>query len=510
MNQTDRHRQTLPAPAGLTNASALERVPRVVVVGAGIAGLAAAAGLSERGVGVDIVEARDYLGGRVGGWSDTLADGSVTAMNRGFHAFFRQYYNLRDLLRLADPHLSALTAVDDYPLMDAAGRRDTFRGLPRTPPLNALVFAMRSPTFRLRDLVRLDVKAAAPLATVSVPRTYDDLDNIDAETFLRDINFPDAARHLAFEVFARSFFARPQSLSAAELVTMFHIYFLGSSEGLIFDVVNANFDVALWNPLRKYLEGNGVRFHTGLTVDGVCSASDVRVQCGAGSGFTADAVVLATDVAGLRRIVAGSPGLGTEEWRRRVADLHTAPPFVVLRLWLDRAVRPDRAPFMGTGGRPPLDNVSVLERYEREAAQWAARTGGSVVELHAYSVTDTDDDVRDALVARMHELYPETVGATIVDERRLHRADCPRFAPGDFAQRPTVQTPDQNVVLAGDGIRIDLPVALMERAATTGWVAANHLLGGFGLAGHPVHTVPNQGRSAVLRRLAARTGGDRR
>ena len=69
----------------------------MVVVGAGIAGLAAAAGLSERGVSVDVVEARDYLGGRVGGWPDTLADGSVAAMNRGFHAFFRQYYNLRDV-----------------------------------------------------------------------------------------------------------------------------------------------------------------------------------------------------------------------------------------------------------------------------------------------------------------------------------------------------------------------------------------------------------------------------
>jgi isorenieratene synthase len=152
----------------------------------------------------------------------------------------------------------------------------------------------------------------------------------------------------------------------------------------------------------------------------------------------------------------------------------------------------------------------VLDRYEREAAQWAARTGGSVVELHAYSVTDADDDVRDALVARMKELYPETVGAAIVDERLLRRADCPRFAPGDFADRPTVQTPDSRVVLAGDGIRIDLPVALMERAATTGWAAANHLLTGFGLAGHAVHTVPNHGRSAVLRWLAARAGGERR
>ncbi|BBX48766.1 NAD(P)/FAD-dependent oxidoreductase [Mycobacterium cookii] len=509
MNVTDRQRQTLPASPGLTDASALARVPHVVVVGAGIAGLAAAAGLCERGVRVDVVEACDYLGGRVGGWPDTLADGSVAAMNRGFHAFFRQYYNLRSLLRRADPHLSALRAVDDYPLVDALGRRDTFRGLPRTPPLNALAFAMRSPTFRLRDLIRLDAKAAAPLATVSVPRTYYQLDDRDAGTFLSDINFPDAARHLAFEVFARSFFARPEFLSAAELVTMFHIYFLGSSEGLTFDVANANFEVALWDPLRKYLEDNGVRFHTGLTVDGLSLASDVRVHCGTDREFAADAVVLATDVAGLRHIVAGSPGLGDAGWRRRVADLHTAPPFVVLRLWLDRPLRADRAAFVGTGGRPPLDNVSVLERYEREAAQWAARTGGSVVELHAYSVTGSGDEVRDALVARMHELYPETFGAAILDERLLRRDDCPRFAPGDFTDRPTVQTPDSRVVLAGDGIRIDLPVALMERAATTGWVAANQLLGGFGLAGHAVHTVPNGGRSALLRRLAARAGAER-
>ena len=36
----------------------------------GIAGLAAAAGLVERGVTVDVVERESYLGGRVGGWTE--------------------------------------------------------------------------------------------------------------------------------------------------------------------------------------------------------------------------------------------------------------------------------------------------------------------------------------------------------------------------------------------------------------------------------------------------------
>ncbi len=500
---TDRRRQSHPAPPGLPSADALSSRPRTVVVGAGIAGMAAATGLAERGIGVDIIEREEYLGGRVGAWSEHYR-GIEVGMNRGFHAFFRQYYNLRSLLARVDPQLSMLTPVDDYPLIDGAGRRDSFRGLPQTPPWNALVFALRSPTFRLRDLARIDAGAAAPLAAVSLPDIYHRLDHVDAETFLKSINFPEAARHLAFEVFSRSFFASPTQLSAAELATMFHIYFLGSSEGLIFDVVNANYDTALWQPLRQYLTELGVQFHQGTAVASIDGgdAHRFRVRTDADDDLDADAVVLATDVTGLQRIVAASPDLGDQLWRARIARLQTAPPFVVHRMWLDRPVAADRPAFLGTAGHEPLDNISILDRYEHQAIEWARQHRGSVVELHSYAVESGLPE--ETMVKRLHELYPETAGAQVIYERILHRRDCPLFAPGSYAQRPGVTTPVSGLLLAGDGIRIDLPVALMERAATTGWAAANQILAQWGVAGHGLCTVPTQGRSTLLRFLAGR------
>ena len=510
----DPRRVAHPAPPGLPDAHALKVVPHVVVIGAGIAGLAAAAGLIERGVTVEVLEREPNLGGRVAGWTEKLDDGPLSgtevANNRGFHAFFRQYYNLRELLRRSDPGLERLHAVEDYPLIDGQGRRDTFRGLPQTPPWNALVFALRSPTFRFRDLVRINAKAAAPLAAVSVPGIYDRLDHQDAESFLKDINFPVAARHLAFEVFARSFFARPERLSAAELAAMFHIYFLGSNEGLVFDVAKSNFDTALWNPLGEYLTGQGVKFHTGVSAQSITHGGSRRLQVRtADMVIDADGVVLATDVGGLQKIVASSPGLGDEDWRQRVAAMKVAPPFVVQRLWLDTPVNPDRPAFLGTGGLEPVDNISVVSRYESQAAEWAREHGGSVVEVHSYSVMDPPpfDGLREKMLSRLHDIYPETARAGVVAERILFKQDCPLFSPGSFASRPTVDTPVPGLMLAGDGIRIDLPVALMERAATTGFSAANGLLAGWGVSGHTLHTVPVRGRSPILRGLAERGAG---
>lgn len=314
---------------------------------------------------VTLYEREADLGGRLAGRPVRLADGSTATMSRGFHAFFPQYYNLRGLLRRADPGLDMLRRLPDYPLRHRAGWQDSFARVPRTPPWSALGFVALSPTFTWRDLARMRPGAALPLLDVRVPQVYERLDGISAQDFLSRIRFPEAARHLAFEVFSRSFFADPRELSAAELVLMFHIYFLGSSEGLLFDVPAEPFPQALWHPLGRYLTGHGVRLCTDTAVTRVGPAAGGGVQVVArGEARRFDAVVLALDPGGLRKLVAASDGLADAAWRARIGRLRTAPPFLVSRLWLERQVRADRPGFLGTSGYGSLDNVSVLERWE--------------------------------------------------------------------------------------------------------------------------------------------------
>jgi isorenieratene synthase len=439
-------------------------------------------------------------------------------MSRGFHAFFRQYYNLRALLRRADPTLERLRPVDDYPLVSADGLVESFAKIPRTPPFSFASFVLLSPSFSASSLARVDVAAALELLNVRFPDTFAAYDGESAAAFLDRLRFPPEARHLALEVFARSFFTHPSEFSAGELVAMFHTYFLGSAEGLLFDVPTDDYDTALWGPLGRYLHALGVEVYTHRAVEHVsCGEHGVAVRLADGQILRADACVLAADPASTRLLATTCDFSGDYApqshtlWLASLSATRNAPSFAVWRLWLDRPVRADRKAFLGTSGFGLLDNVSVLEQFEDGAAAWHRRTGGSVVELHAYALPDGigDDDARQRtkaeLRAELARVYPETGAARVVAEEWLVRDDCPLIGTGPWRARPGIETPDPRLVLAGDGIRCDFPVALMERAATTGFQAANALLARWGTAGHDLWTVPMTGRQPLGRVVAALT-----
>lgn len=390
--------------------------------------------------------------------------------------------------------------VADYPLQLAPPHGgpvvvDSFSRIPRTPPWNLVGFVLSSPSFHLADLARVDVSAALGLLQVRFPQTLSDLDGLSAADLLDRLRFPDAARHLALEVFARSFFADPREFSAGELVAMFHTYFVGSAEGLVFDVPDDDYDTALWAPLGEHLGRLGVDVQTGVRAlaleeheHGLAVVTDHGTR-------SADAVVLALDTAALQGLVRNSPWLGGESWRDGIAGLRTAPPFGVGRRWLGGRY-PQVGAFLGTSGYGPLDNISRLDAFEAGARDWADRTGGTVVEVHGYALADASDAAREELWHQASRVHPALAGAPVLAQQWLVADDCPLVDTSPWRNRPTVATPDPRVVLAGDLVRSDWPIALMERAATTGWQAANTLLARFGRPGHELWSPPLRGMLA--------------
>jgi carotenoid phi-ring synthase / carotenoid chi-ring synthase len=495
MNRIQTELLHLPRPGGLPR---VQSQKRAVVIGGGIAGVAAATVLSERGVQVTLIEREPQLGGRAGGFPHRLQSGDVMHMERGFHAFFRQYYNLRALLRRIDPMLSQLIPLPDYPILGPSGRLQSFKGLPKRTPFQVMKLTWDTPYLSLRDLLRVDGMAALEMLRFDLERTYQRFDGVSAEAYLQSIGFPDTARRMLFDVFSHSFFNPEAELSAAELLMSFHFYFTGNAEGLIFDVTKRPLSQAIWQPFESWLRGRGVQVITGSAVTEVERTREGKLRVlHAGEPVVADDLVIALDVSALQKLVAASPALDA---LAGVEKLQLTRPFAVLRLWLAQRLSKERAAFAGTTGVGLLDNISCYERFQDESAVWAAANGGSVVELHAYAVPEglSEATIRADLMQGLYTFYPETRGVQVLDEVMLVRQDCPGFPPGSLQLRPTPQTALRDVTLAGDYVSVPVPCALMERATVSGFIAANSLLARHGVAPEPIRSVPRQGLLAPL------------
>ena len=110
---------------------------------------------------------------------------------------------------------------------------------------------------------------------------------------------------MLFDVFAHSFFNPEAQMSAAELLMMFHFYFTGNPEGLVFDVATSPMSVTFWRPFELYLADHGA-----TVGKGVGRASRVQTRLGRlprrarRRWIGCDMLVLALDVGALKQLVA--------------------------------------------------------------------------------------------------------------------------------------------------------------------------------------------------------------
>jgi isorenieratene synthase len=465
----------------------LDEPRRVAVIGGGLAGIAAAGELGRRGFQVELFEANAFLGGKVGAWTDRLSDGTQGRVEHGFHAFFRHYYNLRVLLDRVGAD-RALVPIEDYAILSREGRRLGFAGTSTVPLLN-LVSLSRAGHYRLRDVLTTRTRTRLEALLRYAPEDLDtERDDQSFAQWADDARLP-ATLRLLFTTFARAFFAEEDRVSMAELAKSFHFYYLSHDRGLGFDHLRGSAADVLVAPLRADLERSGVRIRTQERVAAIRPDGDDLYL----DGERFDHVVLATDIAATRKIMAGSPALALRcpELARRVARLRAGQRYAVLRVWIDRRDRSDLPVFVITERIGMLDAIAYVDRIEPGRA-----LAGSVLELHCYAVPDrveSEDEIRDALLRELAVHRVELAGARVLRYHLQVRADFTAFHTGLSAHRPTTVTEHPRLVLAGDWVRLPCPAMLMEGAVTSGVLAANAVLTHEGLRCSPVFSVPLRG-----------------
>ncbi|MCK6504317.1 Rieske 2Fe-2S domain-containing protein [Myxococcota bacterium] len=171
----------------------------------------------------------------------------------------------------------------------------------------------------------------------------------------------------------------------------------------------------------------------------------------------------------------------------------TGVPFAVARFWLDRPVDPRRpaAALLPRGRHATL--ALLAHRLQDASAAWAARSGGSVVELQAGRDLPAEQSpgwsqaLLDALHPDLALAWPELAGAAVLKARLVRGGQRVHLGPGHAARALPMQPGPPGLWLAGEVVALspgagspgDGPAPLLwERAVRTGRAAAADLLAG--------------------------------
>ncbi len=218
---------------------------------------------------------------------------------------------------------------------------------------------------------------------------------------------------------------------------------------------------------------------------------------GLAESLEADYFILAADIPGIKNLFALSQGKPHPTVMAQVNQLQVADPFAVGRFWLDRDFKWEQSWFTSLSGYDLTDSITLYHKVQGDYAKWAEDTGGSVVELHAYCYKEkqfpTQQTLLDTFKRELWEIVPELEGATILHQELVNQKNFAGFPPGSYPNRPSSATAVPNLLFAGDWVKMPFPCGLMERAISSGLLAANEVLHREGSARRPLMSVNPEG-----------------
>jgi isorenieratene synthase len=211
----------------------------------------------------------------------------------------------------------------------------------------------------------------------------------------------------------------------------------------------------------------------------------------------ADYYVMAADVPGTKHLFSLITGDLSPTLASQIAQLAVADPFAVARFWLDKDFEWHHSNFTSLSGYALTDSITLYHRIQTQFIKWANQTGGSVVELHAYCYKEKEFPTQAALLAtfeqELYEIVPELTQAKVLHRELVNQKNFSGYPPGSYNSRPETASAIPNLLFAGDWVKMPFPCGLMERAVSSGLLAANAILHREGLQRRKLLSVNPQG-----------------
>jgi squalene-associated FAD-dependent desaturase len=414
----------------------------VIVIGGGLAGLAAAAALGSAGHSIRLFESRPFLGGR----ATSYESGSETIDNCQ-HVLLRCCVNLIDFYR----RLNVSSDIKFYPefiFIEPGGRRSTLRAGMLPPPLHftGSLFAVK--------FLNLSEKMAIArgLLAIRAERTRGDLDRISMQQWLEEHHQPPrAVERFWRQVMVSAISEELDRTAASHGFQVFRLAFLAGSNSYEMGVpvvpLARLYREEAWSKIGK------VSMTLRAPVERVeIENGEVRGVRVAGESHRADYYISAVPFE--RTAALGLPVDVTGFEHSPITGIH---------LWFDR-------PVIDVPQATLLDRTIqwIFNKKDGRYVQLVVSASNSLVEMPKGEVI--------ALALReLAEFLP------VVREARLEKSHVVKEIravlspqPGLESRRPVAQTRIRNLFLAGDWTRTGWP-AIMEGAVRSGYLAAEAL-----------------------------------
>ncbi|KAL2462504.1 15-cis-phytoene desaturase [Forsythia ovata] len=451
---------------------------KIVIAGAGLAGLSTAKYLADAGHKPILLEGRDVLGGKVAAWKDDDGDWYET----GLHIFFGAYPNVQNLFgelgindRLQWKEHSMIFAMPSKP--GEFSRFDFPEVLPA--PLNG-IWAILKNSEMLTWPEKVKFAIGLLPAIIGGQSYVEAQDGITVKDWMRKQGIPDRVTDEVFIAMSKALnFINPDELSMQCILIALN-RFLQEKHGSKMAFLDGNPPERLCMPIVDHITSQGGEVRLNSRIQKIELNKDGSVKnfvLNNGNTVEGDAYVFATPVDILKLLLP-------EDWKEiqyfRKLDKLVGVPVINVHIWFDRKLKNtyDHLLFsrssllsvyadMSVTCKEYYDpNKSMLELVFAPAEEW---------------ISCSDTEIIDATMKELAKLFPNEIAADGTKAKivKYHVVKTPRSVyktvPGSEPCRPLQRSPIEGFYLAGDYTKQKY-LASMEGAVLSGKLCAQAIV----------------------------------